>query len=196
MKTLLFALGCCSALTVSRTSVFHAPPVLTGRWEVVAYSEQGIPVDKKRDALAQARTVYEHVREERARTYFGYDATWDELSRRENRAFQRWSELDSTVETRRIAEAIRTPYFAVFFADSTLAAYNKVPATNQILFPEKRHYIFSPATMSLDIWQPNAEAPYGKWDAQILRLDTEHLTLFLPEEAEIVELVRADGALP
>ncbi|MCC7506406.1 MAG: hypothetical protein IT259_13955 [Saprospiraceae bacterium] len=185
----------CGIFTLSGRRPVQPSPTLLGRWEVVKYSEQGIPVDKMGDALAQATRVYEHVREERARQFYGYDARWDELSRRENRAFARWAELDSLTETRRIAEAIRTPYFAVFFPDSTLAAYNKT-SEGLILFPEKRHYEYFPATMSLDIWQPNALAPYGKWDAQIIRLDAGRLTLFLPEDAEIVELIRTEGELP
>ncbi|HNE28788.1 MAG TPA: hypothetical protein PLW66_06450, partial [Saprospiraceae bacterium] len=68
--------------------------------------------------------------------------------------------------------------------------------SNLILFPEKRHYEYAPATMSIDIWQPNSLSPYGKWDAQILHFDERRLTLFLPEEAEVVELARADGDLP
>lgn len=195
MKIILFSL-CCSLLTLSGISVRRPAPSLLGRWEVIKYSEQGIPVDKKGDAAAQARMVYAHVKEARARQFYGFDDRWDELNRRETRAFQRWSELDSLNETQRVAEAIRTPYFVVFFADSTLAAYNKVPVSNLILFPEKRHYEYAPATMSIDIWQPNALAPYGKWDAQILHFDEQRLTLFLPEEAEVVELARADGELP
>ncbi|MFN8302221.1 MAG: hypothetical protein U0U46_06990 [Saprospiraceae bacterium] len=195
MKIILFSLFC-SLLVSTGFPPGRPAPALPGRWEVLKYSEQGIPVDKKGDAVAQARTVYAHVREERARQYFGFDERWDELNRRETRAFQRWSDLDSLNETQRIAEAIRTPYFVVFFADSTLAAYNKVPGSNLILFPEKRHYEYAPATMSIDIWQPNSLSPYGKWDAQILHFDERRLTLFLPEEAEVVELARADGDLP
>lgn len=196
IKTGLIALSVCCAAGLFAQSAPSPAAALLGRWEVLSYAEQGVPVDKKRDAAAQARAVYAQVREQRARNWYGYDAAWDELSRRESRAFQRWAEQDSTVETQRLAEAIRTPYFAVFFADSTLSLYNKVPATNEIRFPEKRHYVFSPATMSIDVWAPGADAPYGKWDVQIIRLEAERMTLFIPEEAEVVELVRASGTLP
>lgn len=166
---------------------------LYGRWEVVAYSEQGVQVDKKAPALPQALRVYEHVREKRAEQWYGY-SEYDDLSRRENRVFQQWQERDSAIEVRRVVQAIAMPYYAVFFADSTLSAYNKEAGTNLIYFPEARHYCFSPATMSLDIFQPGG---YGvQWQAQILLLTGERMTLFLPEEAEVVELIKTSYSLP
>ena len=167
---------------------------LTGRWEVVAYSEQGVQVDKKLPALPQALSVYQHVREERARLWYGYDPD-DEQSRKRMRAYEHWEERDSTKEVARVAEAIEMPYFAVFFADSTLSLYNKVEGTNAILLPEARRYVFSPATSSIDIFSPGAFG-YLQWNAQILLLTETEMTLFLPEEAEVVRLVKTAFTLP
>ena len=86
------------------------------------------------------------------------------------------------------------PYYAVFFADSTLALYNKDAASNQISFPEARHFSFAPATMSLDIMPTNNV--YERWQVQILLLTAARLTLFLPETAEVVELVKTPFTLP
>ena len=99
---------------------------LIGRWEILQYAEQGLQVDKKKPALPQAHEVYHHVQKERARTWYGYDYEFaDEYSKRRAREFERWEMRDSTKEVNRIAEAIETPYFAVFFADSTLALIRK-----------------------------------------------------------------------
>lgn len=167
--------------------------LLIGRWEVIAYSEQGIQVDKKAAPLPQALAVYEHIRQHRAEQWYGYYES-DDLSRRENRAYGRWQERDSTLEVNRLVEAISTPSFAVFFADSTLSLYNKSAVTNRITFPEARHFAFAPATRSIDIYQPGG---FGvQWQAQILLLTPERMTLFLPEEAEVVELVKTVYALP
>ena len=87
---------------------------LEGRWEVVEYAEQGLQVDKKKDALAQAKAVYEQVREMRAHTWFGYNET-DEPNRKVLRAYDRWEERDSTAEVKRVAEAIAMPYFVLFW---------------------------------------------------------------------------------
>lgn len=166
---------------------------LLGRWEVVAYSEQGVQVDKRAPALPQALAVYEHVRQQRAQQWYGH-SDYEDLSRRESRAFQEWQERDSAIEVRRVAKAIAMPYYAVFFADSTLSLYNKDAATGRIYFPEARHYAFSPADKSLDVYQPGG---YGiQWQAQILLLTDERLTLYLPEEAEVVELVKTAFSLP
>lgn len=169
-------------------------PSLIGRWEVLTYAEQGVPVDKKQPGKPQALNVYRHVRAERARIWYGYDAD-DEQSRKRMRSYERWEERDSTEEVARVAEAIETPYFAVFFADSTLSLYNKTEVTNEILFPEARRYIFSPATNSIDIFTTGAFG-YIQWNAQILRLTDTEMTLFLPEEAEVVHLVKTVFKLP
>ena len=142
------------------------------------------------------------VQKERARTWYGYDyESADEYSKRRAREFERWELRDSTKEVKRIADAIETPYFAVFFADSTLALYNKEAATGLISFPESRHYVFSPNSMSLDIYPPGYLPVPGagwvdKWDVQVLSLTETRMTLFLPHEAEIVELVRMEFKLP
>lgn len=169
-------------------------PSLLGRWEVIAYSEQGVQVDKKRPALPQALAVYQHVREERARIWYGYDPD-DEQSRKRLRAYEHWEERDSTQEVARVAEAIEMPYFAVFFADSTLSVYNKADRTNEILFPEARHYVYAPNTSSIRIFSPGAFG-YLQWNAQILLLTETEMTLFLPEEAEVVKLVKTAFTLP
>ncbi len=192
-KTLVFpGLLCCHYLLIGQTT--GQPPSLTGRWEVVAYSEQGISVDKKMVALPQALAVYQHIRTSRARTWFGIDPD-DEQGKRRTKLFERWEERDSIREVARIAEAIETPYFAVFFADSTLSLYNKNERTQEISFPEGRRYVFRPSTKSIDIFSPG---PYGsvQWKAQILLLTETELTLFLPEEAEVVRLVKTAFTLP
>lgn len=166
------------------------PAQLLGRWEVIRYSEQGVQVDKKQAALPQAQAVYAHVGSQRAAIWYGYDETTGE---RPPRRFERWEERDSIAEVKRVTKAIAMPYFAVFFADSTLALYNKEDFTHAIYFPESRRYVFSPSTMSIDILQPGG---YGKIEAQVLLLTDRRLLLFLPEEAEIVELVKTEFVLP
>jgi hypothetical protein len=164
---------------------------LIGRWEVIKYSEQGVQVDKKQAAMPQAQRVYSHVSVQRSLIFYGYD---EESGNRRTRAFERWEEQDSLREVNRIAEAIATPYFAVFFADSTLSVYNKEVTTNVILFPESRQFTFHPATMSIDISIPGG---YGvQWQAQVLVLTRDRLVLFLPEEAEVVELIKTEFILP
>lgn len=169
-------------------------PSVIGRWEVIAYSEQGVQVDKKMAALPQALTVYRHVRNDRGRMWYGYDSD-DEQSRKRMRAYERWEERDSTQEVARVADAIQTPFFAVFFADSTLSLYNKIAATNEVLFPEARRYVYAPATSSIDIYTPGAFG-YIQWNAQILTLTETEMVLFLPEEAELVRLVKTAFLLP
>ena len=166
---------------------------LLGRWEVLTYSEQGVQVDKKASPLPQALQVYEHVRRSRAEQWYGY-FEYDDLSRRENRAFQHWVERDSAIEVNRIAQAIAMPFYAVFFPDSTLSVYNKDVATGRVYFPEARHYDFSPEHRSVSISLPGG---FGvQWHAQVLLLTADRLTLFLPEEAELVELARTNFTLP
>lgn len=167
--------------------------LLWGRWEVVAYAEQGVPVDKKAAPLPQARAVYERVRHQRATNWYGLQP-YEDLSRRASRDFHEWEERDSSIEVSRLAEAIAMPYLAVFFPDSTLSLYNKDALSGQVQFPEARHYTFVPATMSLDISHPGG---FGvAWQAQVLRLTADRLTLFLPEDAEVVELVKTAFSLP
>jgi len=169
--------------------------LLLGRWEVLSYSEQGVPVDKKQAPHPQALAVYEHIRKQRALTWYGY-TDYEDLSRREYRAFERWVETDSLNEVERVAKAIELPYYAVFFPDSTLSMYNKDGSTKLVSFPEVRHFVFSAATMSLDII-PGLANMYGpKSEVQILLLTETRLTLYIPEEAEIVELVKTTFTIP
>jgi hypothetical protein len=192
-KTLVLpGLLCCHYLLIGQMT--GQTPSLIGRWEVVAYSEQGIQVNKKTLALPQALAVYNHIRASRARTWFGIDPD-DEQEKKRTKQYERWEERDSIREVARIAEAIETPYFAVFFADSTLSLYNKNERTQEIAFPEARRYVARPASKSIDIFSPG---PYGsvQWKAQILLLTETELTLFLPEEAEVVRLVKTVFTLP
>lgn len=184
---LLIDIWLCTAAFGQDTTALKS--MLLGRWEVVKYAEQGVQVDKKQTAMPQAQQVYEHIREQRALQYYGYDYNSEE---RMTRAFERWQEADEMQETRRVANAIAMPYFAVFFADSTLAVYNK--DTSGIYFPESLHFTFVPKTMSMDISYPGGMSV--RWQAQVLVLTRERLVLFLPEDAEVVELVKADGDLP
>lgn len=190
-------------LSVSVAAQPSAPATLAGRWEVIRYAEQGVQVDKKQEPWRQAVQVYRHVQEERARRWYGYDYEFaDEYSKRRAREFERWEQRDSTKEVRRIAEAIATPYYAVFFPDSTVALYNKNTTTGHVAFQESRQYVFNPATMSLKIYPVGflPPAPRGSWtdrmNAQVMSLTSERLVLFIPEEAEVVELVRSDFTLP
>ncbi len=168
-------------------------PLLLGRWEVLDYSEQGVAVDKKQPAMPQAMAVYDHIRRQRAERWYGY-SEYDYYSRRESRDFERWTAIDSVQETNRVAEAIALPYFAVFFADSTVSLYNKEDVTNRIFFPEARHFILSSDGKSMDIFPVNI--PFERWQVQILMLTATRMTLFLPEEAEVVELIKTPFRLP
>lgn len=170
---------------------------------MVRYAEQGVQVDKKQDAARQAVKVYRHVQEERALRWYGYDYEYsDEYSKKRARAFERWEQRDSTKEVRRIAEAIATPYYAVFFPDSTLALYNKNTETGQVAFQESRQYVFNAATMSLKVYPTGFLPPAarGSWidrmNIQVISLTADRMILFVTEEAEIVELVRSDFSLP
>ncbi len=167
--------------------------LLIGRWEVLGYSEQGVQADKKQPATPQAMAVYAHIRRQRAERWYGY-SEYDDYSRRESRDFERWSAIDSLQETDRVAEAIAMPYFAVFFADSTLALYNKEAVTSHILFPEAKHYVLWPESKSMDIYPVNT--PFDRWQVQILLLTATRMRLFLPEEAEVVELIKTPFVLP
>ncbi|MBK7869477.1 MAG: hypothetical protein IPJ74_01740 [Saprospiraceae bacterium] len=181
----LFAFELCAQDTTALKAA------LLGRWEVLECSEQGIQVNKKQDAKSQASEVYQHIKEQRAILYYGFNEASGE---RRTRNFERWQERDSTQEVDRVIQAIAMPYYAVFFADSTLAVYNKDSLSNIIQFPESRRYIFSPGTMSIDITLPGG---YGiQWQAQVLELTADRLILFLPEEAEVVVLAKRNFSLP
>lgn len=176
---------------------------LLGRWEVLQYDEQGVPVHKKEAALPQAIKVYSKVQDQRARTWYGVDPGYaDEFSKRRARAFERWMEQDSSMEVKRVAEAISTPYFAVFFADSTLALYNRDERSGVVSFPESRKYVYYPQTMSMDVYPPGIKpsaSAYGwvdRWEIQIIALTETRMTLFIPEEAEIVVLEKTVFKLP
>lgn len=195
-------------LLLAGASSYHSPTAvavvaaqLQGRWEVVKYSEQGLPVDKRQDAVRQAVQVYKFVAGARALSWFSYDYAYkDEYSRRRMNEFKEWATRDSLAEVKRVAEAISTPYYAVFFPDSTLSSYNK-DSGGRISFPEVRTYVYMPATMSIDIYQQGfVPQPNMQWasriEAQILSLTDTQMTLFLPEEAEIVELVKTAYTLP
>lgn len=165
---------------------------LLGRWEVLEYQEQGVQVNKKQPPLPQAIAVYQHVRQQRALTWYGYD---EEGGDRRTRAYQRWEERDSLREVDRLVEAIAMPYYAVFFPDSTLALYNKDTATGRVAFPESRHYTYYPGTRSIDIFAPGSDR-FIQWQAQIMELTPTRLVLFLPEEAELVVLEKRSFEVP
>ena len=164
-----------------------------GKWEVTAYSEQGIQVNKKLPALPQAIKVWQHIRQERARMWYGYDENWDP---KKPRQYERWEERDSTIEVNRLVQAISMPYYAIFFRDGTLSAYNKSGDENLVLFPESRRYQFARSTMSLFIYSTSAFNDFPEWRAQVLSLTADKMTLFLPESGEIVELIRTDTSIP
>lgn len=173
-----------------------APPLLEqllGKWAVVAYTEQGVPVDKLAPAGPQAVRVYEHIRDQRASTFYNYQLAYEPLNRRENRDFLEWQQRDSILEVNRLVEAIQMPYYAVFFADSTLALYNRPADNSPVYFPESRRFALDAATMSIDIYAPGG---FYRSDVQILFLDDQRMTLFIPEEAEVVELVKRPFKLP
>lgn len=188
--TALFVLGTICTLQADGQSNGPAN-LLLGRWELLEYSEQGVQVDKQAPALPQAVTVYQHVRKQRAAQWYGFN---EEYGDRRTRAYERWEDRDSLLEVNRIAEAIAMPYFAVFFADSTLALYNKETTTQRVILPEARRYVWSAKTNSISIYQPGG---YGiQWHAQIVALTADRLVLFLPEDGERVVLRRRDGELP
>jgi hypothetical protein len=166
---------------------------VVGKWEVTAYSEQGIQVNKKLPALPQAIKVWQHIRQERARMWYGYDETWDP---KKPRQYERWEERDSSIEVNRLVKAINTPYYAVFFQDGTLASYNKGGDDNLVFFPESRRYQFARSTMSLFMFPAVAFNEFPEWRAQILSLTSDKMTLFLPESGEIVELTRTNSSIP
>lgn len=167
--------------------------MLIGRWEVVKYHEQGLGVDKKQNPTPQAQQVYTQIAKARAKTYFFYDSD-EEPGNRIRRAYERWVERDSTMETNRIIQAISTPYFAVFFPDSTLSAYNKDAITGFITFPEAHHYTFYPRTMSIHIFTEDGFRV--QWHAQVLSLTPQRMLLFLAEEGEVVELIKTAFTMP
>lgn len=164
---------------------------LPGRWEVVSYSEQGVYVEKKQDPIPQAVKVYQQVKAERAKRYYGFDAETDELSRRASRAFKRWEVEDSTQEVKRVIKAIQTPFVAVFFQDGTLSLYNK-DENGQITNVRDHQYSLTLNSLRMEpgpMYRP-------KWFVQILSLSEDQMRLFLPEEATIVDLVKTPFILP
>jgi hypothetical protein len=184
------ALHLCSLSTAQTNKTSQ----LLGRWEVLSYAEEGVQVDKKQPAHSQAIAVYNAIKQQRAQQWYGYTA-YDDYNRRENRAFKNWLELDSTIEVQRLTQAIETPYFVVFFPDSTMSHYNK-DSNGHVTVPESHHYSFAPNTMGLDIMPPINVSYFGKSDAQILELTDTRLVLYLPETAERVELVKTAFTLP
>ena len=198
--SLLFTMAVASSIPTWCFSQ-NAPSLqnLLGRWEVVGYSEQGVQVDKKAPALPQAVSVYNHVRKERLETWYGY---YEDYEERRTRALERWAIRDSTVEVSRIARAIAMPYYVAFFADSTMTLYNKDETTQTIYFPEVWHFVFSPSTMSIDLYtlptseEPFFKSPYGKWEVQVLLLTENRMRLFIPQEAEVVELRKTEFSFP
>lgn len=190
---LLFLLAC--LLVGNMLDAQNNKTALLGRWEVITYAEEGIAVDKKKPALPQAVAVYNALKAHRAHQWYGY-TEYDDYTRRESRAFQHWVEMDSTIEVRRLSKAIETPYFVVFFPDSTMSHYNKDSATDRVFFPEAHHYNFAPASMSLDIAPALGPAFYGKTDVQILELSDTTLVLYIPDTAERVSLIKTAYTLP
>lgn len=196
MKWLLLLSSPVLFISSAKTAFAPAGPEmgqLTGKWEVVAYAEQGVQVDKKGDPADQAKRVYEHVRERRITTFYGPQPVYDQLNRRESREFREWIQRDSINEVRRLMEIIPLPYYAVFFADSTLSLYNKNEQTGHITVPESRRFAFYPDNMSLDIFRLGG---YDRSDVQVLYLDGQRMTLYIPEEAEIVQLIKRPLNLP
>lgn len=169
---------------------------LLGKWEVTSYSEQGVQVYKKQAPLAQAQKVYDHIQSDRARIFYGYDEELDELSRRATRRYREWVKEDSTREVKRLVKAIETPYFVAFFPDSTVSLYNKAADDESISFPQVKHFDFSSALMSLKLMPPPINVPFRQWDVQILLLTDTRMTLFLPEQASVVELVKVPYIYP
>ncbi|MGI9159910.1 MAG: hypothetical protein ACR2K1_09175 [Saprospiraceae bacterium] len=178
-----------ASLTYSQTD----NQAMLGKWEVTAYSEQGIQVDKKAPATPQAIRVWQHIRQERARFWYGYDENWDP---KKPRQYERWEERDSTLEVNRLVQAISMPYYAILFPDGTLSLYNKSSENNQIFFPESRRYQLNPTTNSLFIFPAMAFTDFPEWRAQILSLSQDKMTLFLPESGEIVQLIRTNTSIP
>lgn len=168
--------------------------LLLGRWELAAYSEQGVQVSKLGEPAAQAAAVYSHVAEQRRLQFWVAYSEDYEYATRDSRSSRRWVENDSLLETTRLQEVIAMPYYATFFPDSTLSAYNKEFVTGRVRNPEAWKYVLSKDGKSLAIKDTNG---YGvRWHAQILHIDELRLVLFLSEEAEVVELQRAEYRFP
>ena len=167
---------------------------LQGRWELAAYSEQGVQVNKTGAAAAQAAAVYTHVAAQRKLQFWvGYADDYDQATR-ESRSFRRWAESDSLQETQRLQKIIELPYYVAFFPDSTLSGYNKDFVTGRVSNPEVWRYTLSADGQSIRI--QDAHGFSVRWHAQILYLDDMRLVLFLPEDAEVVELKRAEYRFP
>ncbi len=162
---------------------------LNGKWEVTGYAEQGIQVDKTAPGLAQAIKVYQYVQMERARTWYGYDEMYED---RKSRSYRTWAERDSVAEVTRLSRVISLPYFAVFFPDSTLSTYNLDPVSKVAEQAQVWKWVFDPGTMSLDLHLGS----YEVWQVQVIELTADRLRLFIPQEAEVVTLVRREMSLP
>lgn len=163
---------------------------VTGRWQVVRYSEQGLQVDKRLDPVAQAQAVYQRIKTQRTEAFYGYYA--DYWEGRPPRGLARWLVEDSIRETRRVAGAISLPYVAVFFPDSTLALYNLAPEDGSVTNVESWRYTWRADLRSIDVFPDR----YSKWDVQVTELSPDRMVLFNPREAEVVELRRTPFVLP
>lgn len=177
------------------TPKLQAAPLL-GKWEVMTYPEQGVQVDKKQDPLAQAIKVYGRIKNERARRYYGFDPETETIDGRRERAFERWSVKDSTLEVTRITKAIAMPYFVVFFPDSTVSMYNLDASTGEIANVQVKQYWVVQDGNSLHMKPAPYQVPMAYWPIQIVALTEQEMTLFLPEIAGIVTLRRRTMTLP
>jgi len=195
MKTFFSFLTLICLISGENTVFAQTTPPFIGKWEVLSYSEQGVPVNKKQAALPQAVTVYNVLKSERAHQWYGYDEYTD-YSRRENREFRHWMEEDSLRELHRLVEMIARPTYVVFFADSTLSFYTKNSERTRVVQSLSLHYKFDRNFMSLDIAPAIAMSYFGHADGQILFLDEKRMTLYLPETAELVELAKVEFSLP
>jgi hypothetical protein len=178
-------------ITTNKTTKGLNDQKLEGKWEVIEYSEQGVPVQKKSSALAQAIKVWQYNWPNRSGYYYGYNPDYDKKA---PRRYEKWEEQDSIREVRRLIDAISTPYFAVFFADSTLALYNKDASTGSISFSETRRYRYNQAFGSFDI-TPGLDY-FEKTNVQIIEHTENSMRLFIPGKAEIVVLLKQPFILP
>ncbi len=164
-------------------------PTLIGKWAVVKYAEQGVPVDKTANPSAEAQKVYALIKEEKADRIFGW---MEPGNRRMQNVFLAWQVADSIAEVARLERIIPLPYYVVFFPDSTMSTYNYDPATGKTENIGSWPYVYHESFQSFD-YQTNS---YTKSNAQILAFTQDHLTLFLPNTAEVVELVKVSYQFP
>ena len=165
--------------------------MLLGKWEVLEYAEQGVPVKKKSPSLPQAIAVWQHNWPERSLMYYGYNPDYD---RKAPRHYDRIEEQDSVREVSRVMDVISEPYYAVFFQDSTLAMYNKSADTGRISFSKSRRYHYYPGFSSFDITQ--GLDFYEKTNVQVIELNDTTMRLFISENGEVVVLKRLPFDLP